>query len=85
MSEVQRVQHAAGNHAIDRLLHDSAGQPLDDATRSFMEPRLGSDLRDVRIYTDARAAKSAAAVAARAVTVDSHIVFGSGQYAPQTE
>jgi hypothetical protein len=49
-----------------------------------MESRFGQDFRQVRIYTDARAAESARAVDALAYTVGQRIVFGAGQYAPQT-
>src|SRR6266545_7306830 len=31
------------------------GQPLDTATRAFMEPRFGHDFSGVRVHTDARA------------------------------
>ncbi|MGH6831563.1 MAG: DUF4157 domain-containing protein, partial [Methyloceanibacter sp.] len=29
----------------------SPGQPLDSATRTFMEPRFGHDFRQVRVHT----------------------------------
>lgn len=45
---------------------------------------IGHDFSRVRVHADARAAKSAAAVHARAYTVGSDIVFGSGQFAPST-
>ena len=60
------------------------GQPLDAPTRSMMEPRFGEDFSQVRVHTDSRAAESASAVNALAYTVGSHIVFGRGQYAPQS-
>jgi hypothetical protein len=62
----------------------SPGRPLDAATRSFMEPRFGHDFSRVRIHSDAAAARSAQAVAARAYTAGSDIVFGAQQYAPAT-
>jgi hypothetical protein len=61
---------------------NSPGQPLDPATRAFMEPRFGHDFSKVRVHTDARAAESAKAVQARAYTVGSDIVFSRGAYAP---
>jgi hypothetical protein len=61
----------------------SAGRPLDAAMRAFMEQRLGHDLSQVRVHTDARAAESARAVNALAYTTGSDVVFGAGQYAPQ--
>jgi hypothetical protein len=60
------------------------GQPLDTATRSFMEAGFGHDFSQVRIHDDATAAASAQAVNAQAYTVGSDIVFDHGQYRPQT-
>src|SRR5262245_5604303 len=34
----------------------SPGQPLDAATRAFMEPRFGHDFSRARVHTDTRAA-----------------------------
>ena len=76
---------AQGAITVPPIVHDvlrSPGQPLDSATRSFFEPRLGYDFSGVRIHTDARAAESARAVNALAYTVGSDIVFGTGHFAP---
>jgi hypothetical protein len=54
----------------------SPGQPLDAATRSFMEPRFGRDFSEVRVHADDKAAESARAVGAKAYTVGSEIVLG---------
>jgi hypothetical protein len=62
----------------------SPGQPLDQATRAFMEPRFGHDFSQVRVHTDAQAAESARAVDALAYTVGQNLVFGTGKYAPWT-
>ena len=43
------------------------------------------DFRQVRVHTDARAVQSAREVGAAAYTVGHDIVFGSGQFAPETE
>ncbi len=69
------------------VVHDvlrSPGQPLDVQTRAFMEPRFGHDFSSVRVHTDAKAAESARAVNALAYTVGRDVVFGVGQYAPQS-
>jgi uncharacterized protein DUF4157 len=69
-------------------VHDvvnSPGEPLDTATRAFMEPRFGVDFSRVRIHSDERAVASAHSLNARAYTVGSHIVFGAGEYAPSAE
>jgi len=63
----------------------SPGEPLDTATRAFMEPRLGHELAHVRIHRDELAVASARSVNARAYTVGAHIVFGAGEYAPSGE
>lgn len=68
---------------INEVLH-SSGQPLDAATRAFMEPRFGHDFSQVRVHTDARAAESARTVNALAYTVGRDVVFGKGQYVPTT-
>jgi hypothetical protein len=63
----------------------SPGQPLDPATRAFMEPRFGHDFSHVRVHADANAAESARAVNALAFAVGHHVAFGTGRYSPQTE
>ncbi len=45
---------------------------------------LGHNFGDVRVHRDQKAADSAAAVGARAYNVGRHIVFGAGEYAPQS-
>jgi len=74
-------------NTVPSIVHEvlrSTGQPLDTATRGFMEPRFGHDLSQVRVHTDARAAESARAVNASAYTVGRNVVFGGGQYLPGT-
>jgi Domain of unknown function (DUF4157) len=62
----------------------SPGQPLDSATRAFMELRFGHDFSQVRVHNNGTASDSARAVNAVAYTVGEHVVFDSGQYAPET-
>ena len=76
-------QSAAAPPIVHEVLR-SAGQPLDHATRTFFEPRLGHDLSGVRTHTDSRAAQSAEAVDALAYTSGRDIVFSHGQYSPGT-
>jgi hypothetical protein len=83
------VQRAgAGRHSptsAPPIVHDvlrSLGQPLDAATRAFMEPRFGHDFSRVRVHADAKAAESARAVNALAYTVGRDMVFAAGRYAP---
>lgn len=85
------LQRAAlSEHAPEQvpdIVHDvlnSPGQPLDRATREFMEDRFNHDFSAVRVHTDARAAESARAVNARAYTVGPHVAFSRNAYAPAT-
>lgn len=61
-----------------------AGQPLDAATRDFMEPRFGTSFGNVRVHAYSRAASSAKAIQAHAYTARNDIVFGEGRYNPAT-
>ncbi|MFD0636003.1 DUF4157 domain-containing protein [Catenulispora yoronensis] len=84
---LQRSATSAGPAFAPAIVHEvlgSSGAPLDSGARRMLEPRFGRDFSGVRVHTDSRAAASAAAVQARAYTVGSHIVFGSGTYAPGT-
>ncbi len=55
-------------------------------TRYVDQPaaRVGYDFSQVRVHADSKAADSARAVGALAYTVGRDVVFGAGQYAPQT-
>jgi hypothetical protein len=56
-----------------------------DAVTMRVAPRSGrADFSNVRVHADSRAADAARAVGARAYTVGHHIVFGAGEYAPET-
>jgi Domain of unknown function (DUF4157) len=81
---------AAGGHEIsavppivDQVLQ-SSGQPLDAATRAFMEPRFGYDFSQVRVHANDAAARSARSVNAIAYTVGNRIAFDTGRLAPDT-
>lgn len=63
----------------------SGGQPLDRPTRNFFEPRFGYDLRSVRIHVGSQADESAKNSDAKAYTLGSDIVFGKGQYNPESD
>ena len=78
----------SGRTVAPPIVHEvlsSPGQPLDCATRSFLEQRFDHDFSRVRVHTDGLSARSARAVNAVAYTVGNHIVFGTDQYAPQTD
>lgn len=72
---------------VPSIVHDvqhTSGQPLDAKVRDFAEPRFGHDFSKVRVHTDSQAAQAADSVKAHAYTVGNDIVFGQGQYQPQT-
>lgn len=76
-----------GATKVPSIVHDelyTAGQPLDLATRGFMEPLFDHDFSQVRIHTGSKAQESANAVRAKAYTIGKDVVFGAGQYAPGT-
>lgn len=74
-----------GAPSVQRVLASSGGHAMPREARQFIERRTGHDFSNVRVHTDARAADSAAAIHAKAYTSGSHIVFGKGQYQPQSE
>ncbi|HJP92674.1 MAG TPA: DUF4157 domain-containing protein [Pyrinomonadaceae bacterium] len=69
---------------VDEVL-SSTGQPLQESTRTLMEPRFGHDFSGVRVHTDARAGESAQEVNAHAYTMGQDVVFAPGRYQPSTE
>ena len=60
------------------------GQPLAPSVRAFFEPRFGRDFSQVRVHTDGQAGESARAIHARAFTGGQDVVFGAGEYAPES-
>jgi hypothetical protein len=60
------------------------GQLLSRSERDFFEPRFGHDFGQVQAHTDDTAAELARTVNARAFTIGRDVVFGAGQYAPET-
>jgi hypothetical protein len=78
-----------GSHAgpVPASVHSvlrSPGMPLDSGTRMVMEPHFRHDFGKVRVHADTAAAESAKAVRAAAYTVGRDVVFGAGQYAPDS-
>lgn len=62
----------------------SPGQTLDSPTRSFMESRFQHDFSGVRVHTGSEAGELNQSLHARAFTVGNNVVFGKGQYSPET-
>ena len=72
---------------LESTLNDalaSPGHALDDESLAFMESSFGHDFSGVQLHTDSHAADSAEAINAKAYTVGQDIVFGAGQYSPQS-
>jgi hypothetical protein len=49
-----------------------------------MEARFGQDLGDVQVHTGAEAASAAASLGAKAFAVGRDVIFGDGQYTPDS-
>jgi Domain of unknown function (DUF4157) len=62
----------------------TGGNPLPRSERSFFEPRFDTSFEDVRIHTGRAAESAAARLNARAFTLGSNVVFGHGEYQPQS-
>ena len=69
---------------IVRNAINSTGHPLDKGAKSFFETRFGHDFSNVRIHAGSLATESAKSINATAYTHKNDIVFGSGQYQPET-
>jgi Domain of unknown function (DUF4157) len=67
--------------AIEQHLEheQTKGSPLPDGVRSFMEPRFGSDLSQVRVHTDHTAIQMNRELGAHAFTHGQHIYYGAGK------
>jgi Zn-dependent peptidase ImmA (M78 family) len=81
--KVSSQNEPIGVPPIVRQVLNSSGQPLDLATRVFMERRFGHDFSNVRIHADNQAAESASVINARAFAVGNDIVFGNGRFRPE--
>ncbi|MGA1870539.1 MAG: DUF4157 domain-containing protein [bacterium] len=60
------------------------GQSLTESTRNYFEPRFGYEFDQVRLHTNAKAAATAELLNAKAFTIGRDIVFGNGQFVPDT-
>jgi hypothetical protein len=86
---IQRVvaqavdETAVAPASVDHALA-SAGEPLDPTIQREMEGRFGFDFSRVRVHTGPAAEQSARDVNARAYTVGDNLVFGAGEFKPDT-
>jgi hypothetical protein len=82
-----RDKYTTGSHSdlVSRVRSlQRGGQPLPDNLRAYFEPRFGCDFSWVRVHSGSQAADAARAVGARAFTVGRDVVFGTGEYSPDT-
>jgi len=63
---------------------EGSGQALNSKVLHFFESRFGQDFRQVRVHTDPRSADTAKTLNARAYTSGNNVVFGAGEYRPDT-
>jgi hypothetical protein len=91
--EEELIQTRRSHASADKPVHDAnvegvragGGSPLSESVQSFFGPRFGYDFSGVRVHTSDQAAHSARAVNALAYTAGRDVVFGAGQYSPDTE
>lgn len=60
------------------------GHSLSKETRNFFEPRFGQDFSSVRVHTDSNANQLARSINAKAFTKGKDVVFGAGEYKPES-
>lgn len=77
--DVETLSSAAGNKS------SSNGDPLDAATRSFMESSFEHDFGGVRLHTDSSAKEKTEQSNAQALTTGRDIYFAPGAYSTKTE
>ncbi len=84
-SAVQQATRAARTRAEGPAVpQPAAGAPLPPPLLRFFEQRFGRDFSGVRVHTDAEADREARAVDARAFTTGSDVVFGAGEFQPDS-
>ncbi len=77
------ASHVPANFG-SRMQALGSGRPLPRQTRNFFEPRFGRDFSRVRLHTGASAHQLAGSINARAFTRGNDIVFGGGEYNPES-
>jgi hypothetical protein len=65
-------------------VRSSSSSPLDSSAREYMDSSFDYDFSNVRIHADSTAAKLASSLDARAFTLGDNIIFGPGQYDPNS-
>jgi uncharacterized protein DUF4157 len=73
---------AAAAPQVSALQH--GGQRLPPSVRGYFEPRFNADFSGVRVHTGRHANEMTDAIHARAFTLGKDVVFGAGEWAPET-
>jgi hypothetical protein len=90
VKELRRKVDAGANGEVDASMESviesirGGGRPLPPSAREFFEPRFGYDFSQARVHTNPHAAELARSLQAQAFTVGRDVVFGDGQFAPET-
>jgi hypothetical protein len=86
IQQKENSNHDTSSTSLEGYVKDlnSSGETLDASTKNFFEARFGYDFSDVKIHNNNEAARSAESVNALAYTNRNNIVFGSGQFKPET-
>jgi len=63
---------------------EGGGEALSKETRAFFEPRFGKDFSKVRVHNNANAHQLAQSINAKAFTRGNNVVFGNGEYSPNS-
>lgn len=80
----QSPEHSEAVPASVGQVLASSGRPLESSLKQDMEAGFGYDFSNVRVHIGAFAEQSAKDVNANAYTVGHNIVFGTGQFSPET-
>ncbi|MFY0538191.1 DUF4157 domain-containing protein [Nannocystis pusilla] len=86
-SEVSGARPTLSPSVRNALFRDmrTSGEPLDSATRQFMEPRFRRDFSRVRIHRTSASSELAETLNARAFTIGRDVFFGRNEYQPSTQ
>lgn len=84
-SSINRKANGASSTTQSGSLKPSGlGSPLPKNLGQSMSGMLGYDLSSVRVHTDEKSGQAAKSINAKAYTMGNDIVFGKGQYQPDT-
>lgn len=75
--------HEGETEAAERVAREP-GRPLEPGTRAEMEGPFAHDFGNVRIHADGASAEASRDMGALAYSLGPHLVFGAGQFEPQT-